>query len=124
LQQFHLNNKYKKWSTNHIVECLIQPLVAALTMVIHSYGHETSEWPQIYERDPEFATTYHMLGINTTVTDFHLQDELLCHLSHLYVPSSKGENIILEDHYSRVEGHFGVENTLVVLHQHFYWSKI
>jgi hypothetical protein len=70
LQQFHLNIKYKTGSTNHMSDCLSRPPVATLTMVLHSCGHETSGWPQLYERDPDFTTTYHMLGTNTIVTDF------------------------------------------------------
>jgi hypothetical protein len=48
LQQIHLNIKYKTWITNRVVNCLSQTLVAALTIVLHSYGHEASEWPQLY----------------------------------------------------------------------------
>jgi hypothetical protein len=62
LQQFHLNIKYKIGSTNHVVDFLSIPLVEALTIVLDSCGHETSGWPQLYETDPDFATTYQMLG--------------------------------------------------------------
>jgi hypothetical protein len=75
LQQFHLNIKYKTCISNHVIDCLSRPPVAALTTVLHSCGHETSEWPQLYQQDPDFATTYHLLGTGTTVTDFHIQDD-------------------------------------------------
>jgi hypothetical protein len=65
-----------------------------------------------------------MLGTNTIVTDFHLQDGLLCHLGHLCIPSSERAKMIWESHYSRVAGHFGIEKTVAVLQQHFYWSKL
>jgi hypothetical protein len=71
LQQFHLNTKYKTWNTNRVVDCLGRPPVATLTMVLHSYEHETFVWPQLYEKYPDFSTTYHMLGTNIIVTDFH-----------------------------------------------------
>jgi hypothetical protein len=93
-------------------------------MVLHSCGNETSGWPQIYERDHDFATTYHLLGTNTIVIDFHLQDGLLCHLSHLCVPSSERAKLIWEAHYSQVAGHFDVEKIVAILQQHFYWSKL
>jgi hypothetical protein len=32
--------------------------------------------------------------------------------------------MIWESYYSRVAGHFGVEKTMVVLQNHFYWPKI
>jgi hypothetical protein len=43
LQQFHLNIKYKTWSTNCVTDCLNRPPVVALTTVLHSYGDEASE---------------------------------------------------------------------------------
>jgi hypothetical protein len=94
LQQFHLNIKYKTGSTNHVVDFLSRPLVATLTTVLDSFGHETSGWPQFYETDPDFATTYQMLGANAVVDNFHLQDGLLCHLGYICVPSSEKVKLI------------------------------
>jgi hypothetical protein len=94
LQQFHLNIKYKTGSTNHVIECLNRPPVAAPTTMLHSCGHEASEWPQLYQQDPDFATTYQLLGTCMNVTDFHIQDKLLCHLVHLCVPTRKHVNPI------------------------------
>jgi hypothetical protein len=115
LQQFHLNIKYKIGISNSVVDYLSRPLVAALTTVLYSCGHEASQWPQLYQQDLNFATTYHLLGIGAPVTDFHIQDELLCHMGHLCVPTSEHAKMIWEAHYSRVAGHFGVEKTVVVL---------
>jgi hypothetical protein len=112
LQQFHLNIKYKTGSTNHVVDCLSRPPVTALTTVLDSCGHETSGWPQLYETDPDFATTYQMLGANIVVDNFHLQDGLLCRLGHICVPSSERVKLIWESHYSWVAGHFGIEKTV------------
>ena len=100
MQQFHLNIKYKTRSTNHVIDFLNRPLVAALTTVLDSYGHETYGWIQLYETDPNFATTYQMLGANTVVDNFHLRDGFLCHLGHIYVPSSERVKLIWEAHYS------------------------
>jgi hypothetical protein len=72
MQQFHINIKYKTGVSNHVVDCLSHPHVAALTTMLHSCGHETSEWPQLYQQDLDFATTYHLLGTGATVTDFHI----------------------------------------------------
>jgi hypothetical protein len=88
--------------------------------VIDSYDHETSIWPQIYDIDPDFDNTYQLLGVNTTVTNFHIQDEMLFHMVHLYVPSSEQEEMILEDHYSWVVGNFSGGKRMAVLQQHFY----
>ena len=58
LQQFHLNIKYKKGSTNQVVDCLSRRPVVALTMVLNSCGHETSTWPQLYGNDPDLTPIY------------------------------------------------------------------
>ena len=124
LQQFHLNIKYKKGSTNHVADCLSRPPVAALTTVLNSCGHETSGWSQLYDSDPDFSATYRAVCADTPVPDFHLQDGLLCHLGHLCVPSSERAKLIWEAHYSRVAGHFGTEKTVAVLQKYFYWPKL
>jgi hypothetical protein len=123
LQQFHLNIKYKTCISNPVVDYLSWPLVVALTTVIHSCGHEASKWPQLYQQDPDFATTYQLLGTSAIVTDFHIQDKLLFHLVHLCVPTRESTKMIWEAHYSEVAGHFGVEKIVVVLQKHFYWPN-
>jgi hypothetical protein len=65
-----------------------------------------------------------MLGANSVVANFHLQDGLLCRLGHLCIPSREHVKMIWEAHYSRVAGHFGIENTVPVLQKHFYWPKL
>jgi hypothetical protein len=61
-----------------------------------------------------------MLGANAVVDNLDLQDGLLCHLDHIYVPSSEQVKFIWEVHYSRVAGHFSVEKTVALLQKHFY----
>jgi hypothetical protein len=71
-------------------------------MVLDSCIHETSGWPQLYETDPNFATTYQILGVDAVVDNFHLQYGLLCHVGHICVPSSERVKMIWEAHYSSV----------------------
>jgi len=52
LQQFHLNIKYKKGNTNNVADSLSRQPIMALTTMLNSYGHETSEWPLLYKSDP------------------------------------------------------------------------
>jgi hypothetical protein len=96
----------------------------ALTTMLHSCGHEAFEWPQLYLQDPDFATTYHLLGTCPTVTNFHIHQKLLCHMFHLCVHMREHAKMIWESHYSRMERHFGVEKTMAVLQKHFYWPKL
>jgi hypothetical protein len=92
--------------------------------VLHSCGHEASKWPQLYQHDLDFATTYHLLGTGMNVTDFHIQDGLLCHMGHLCVPASEHAKFIREAHYSWMAGHFGVEKIVAILQKHFPWPKL
>jgi hypothetical protein len=111
-------------STNRVVDCLKRPPVVALTTVLESCGHETYGWPQIYETESYFATTYQMLGANAIVANFHLRDRLLWRLGHICIQSRERAKLIWEAYYSRVTGHFGIEKIVAMLQKHFYWSKL
>ena len=76
LQQFHLNIRYKKGSTNNVADCLSRPPIVVLTTILNSCGHETSDWPLLYESNPEFSHTYKALLGGMQVPNFHLQDEI------------------------------------------------
>ena len=120
LQQFHLNIIYKKGSTNHIAECLNQPPLFALSKMLNSRKHETSKWPKLYDIENDFVISYQTLQAGRSLSNFHLQGQLLCHLGHLYVPSSEHDNMIWEAHYSQLIGHFNIEKTVAVLQKYFY----
>jgi hypothetical protein len=64
------------------------------------------------------------LGTSETVIDFHIQDGIVCPLSHLCVPTSERAKLIWESHYDWVAGHFGVDKIVVVLQKKFYWPKL
>jgi hypothetical protein len=98
--------------------------VATLTTMIHSYGNEASEWPQHYQQDTDFTTTYQLLGTGANATNFHIQDKLLCHMGHLFVPAREHANPIWKAHYSWMAGHFGMDKIMVILQKHFYWPKL
>ena len=93
-------------------------------MVLNPCNHETYGWPQLHDSDPKFSPNYQALCVGTPVVDFQLQEGLLCHLGHLYVPSSESAKMIWEAHYSRVAGHFGIEKIVAVLQKYFYWPKL
>jgi hypothetical protein len=92
----------------------------ALTIVLNSCGHETFDWMLLYKSDPEFIHAYNTLLEGKKVPNFHLQDALLCHLGHIFVPSRERAKMIWEVHYSRVAGHFGVDKTMAVLQNYFH----
>ena len=65
--------------------------------------------------DPEFNHTYETLLEGNPVPKFHLQDVLLCHMGHLFVPSSEHAKMIWEAHYSQVARNFRVEKIVTIL---------
>ena len=99
-------------------------MTMAITTVLNSCGHKTSDWSLLYKSDLEFSHTYHTLLKGNQVPKFHLQDVLLCHMGHVCVPSSEHVKMIWEAHYSRVTRHFGVEKIVVVLQKYFYWPNL
>jgi hypothetical protein len=102
-------------TSNRVAKCLNRPPVAALTTMCLSCGHEASKWPQLYQQDTNFATTYKLLGTGASITNFNIEDKLLYHLGHLCVPTREHAKLIWEAHYSRVARHFGFEKTVVIL---------
>ena len=80
LQQFHLNIKYKKGSTNNVQDYLILPPIMVITTVLNSCRHGTSDWPLLYKSNPKFIHTYQTLLEGNQVPKFHLQGVLLCHM--------------------------------------------
>lgn len=92
--------------------------------MLDSCGHETLGWLYLYRRDSKFSTTYQILLEGKQVVVFHLQGTLLCHLGHLCVPSSKHAKMILEENYSWVARHFGVEKIVAVLQKYFCWMNL
>ena len=124
LQQFHLNIKYKKGSTNNVADCLSQPPIVVITTVLNSCGHETYDWPLLYKSDPEFSHTYRTLLEGHQVSNFHLQNALLCHMGHLCVPSSECAKTIWEAHYNQIVGHFRVEKTVAIIQNYLYYPNL
>ena len=82
-------HQVQKGSTNNVADYLRRPPIVAITTVLNSCGHKTSDWLLIYKNDPEFSHTYKALLGGMQVPKFHLQDALLCHLGHLFVPLSE-----------------------------------
>ena len=72
----------------------------ALMTMLNSFGHETAEWSHLYKSDPEFNNTYQTFLEGKKAPNFHLHVALLCHLGHLYVPSSEHAKMIWEVHYN------------------------
>ena len=107
-----------------MADCLSRPPIVGLTMVLDLCGHQSSKWEQLYGIDPDFSNIYSSLVEGKHVSDFHLQDGLLCHVGHICLPTKERKKMIWEAHYSHVAGHFGIGKTTSILQKHFYWQKM
>ena len=98
LQQFHLVIKYKKGSTNKLVEILSRPPTSNLTvlgtlMYLDPFTHDS--YREAYSEDENFKEVFHQLHSQSHVhdgdnkIDQNLQDGLLYMLDKLCLP--KGE---------------------------------
>ncbi|CAL9070965.1 unnamed protein product, partial [Musa textilis] len=79
---------------------------------------------ELYSEDAEFSSTIDNCkrGVQGT---YSLQDGFLFKGNRLCVPkSSFRELLIREAHGGGMAGHFGVNKTLEVLQEHFYWPKM
>jgi len=96
LQQFHLVIKYKKGSTNKLVDMLSRSptsKITALGNLMHMDTFTHDAYRESYSKDGDFKEVYQQLQIHVNNGDntvgYHLQDGLLYRLDKLCVP--KGE---------------------------------
>ena len=123
LQQFYLVIKYKKGTSNKVVDMLSRPpIIASIVLKNASLSHEI--YIEQYATDDDFKEIYEKLTNGTQVEDYYLQGKLLYHLGKLCVPTSERVHVIREAHTSLVSGHFGVGKTLAHLQRLVYWPRM
>lgn len=50
--------KFKNTNTNYVAYFLSWPLIVTLTIILNSFGNDTSRWTQLYANDLEFTTQF------------------------------------------------------------------
>ena len=89
LQQFHLVIKYKKGTSNKVVDMLSRhPIILKNA----SLSHES--YIEQYATDDDFKEIYEKLTNGTHVEDYYLQGKLLYHLGKLCFPISERVHVI------------------------------
>ena len=79
---------------------------------------------ELYANDDDFASVYGACE-KTTFGKFYRLDGYLFRKNRLCVPnSSMRELLVYEAHEGGLMGHFGVQKTLDVLHEHCFWPKM
>jgi hypothetical protein len=104
LQQFYLVIKYKKGTSNKLVDMLSRPPIAA------SLSHDS--YVEQYVVDEYFKEVFEKLTHGAQVENYYLQGKILYHLGKLCIPTSERVHVIREAHISLVSGNFGVGKTM------------
>jgi len=92
LQRFHIIIKYKKGSTNTVVDFLSQPPIYFLLQVLDSSYFGFVKWKSLYAVNSDYADIIAQLtnppvAKEDSLGDFHLKDGLLYRLGLLCVSS-------------------------------------
>jgi hypothetical protein len=114
LQQFHLVIKYKKGTSNKVVDMLSRPpIVASIILKNTSLYHDS--YVEQYAIDEYCKEVYEKLTHGAQVENYYLQGKLFYHLGKLCIPTSERVHAIREAHTSLMFGHSGVGKTMAHL---------
>jgi hypothetical protein len=120
LQQFHLVIKYKKGTSNKVVDMISRfPIYASIVLKNVSLSHDS--YVEQYATDEDFKKNYEKLTHVAHVENYNLQGKLLYHFGKLCIPTSERVHVIREAYTSLVFKHFGVGKTMAHLQRFFYW---
>ena len=109
LQEFHLVIRYKKYIYKKVVDILSRPIISASTLLKHnSVFHEI--YVEQYACHNDFQDVYASLSQGNQVEelDYHVHNNLLCHLGKHCIPQGERVSVIREAHTSLIVRHFGV----------------
>ncbi|KAG7567857.1 Reverse transcriptase domain [Arabidopsis thaliana x Arabidopsis arenosa] len=114
--------KYKKGKENVVADALSRRYALIATMEAKVMGFEHIK--EMYKDDPELGECYkdHGKGLYQA---FYLQDGFLFKDKRLCIPQGSMRDLILsEAHGGGLMGHFGVDKTLAVVMEHFFWPHL
>ncbi|KAG7564287.1 Reverse transcriptase domain [Arabidopsis suecica] len=114
--------KYKKGKENVVADALSRRYALIATMEAKVMGFEHIK--EMYKDDPELGECYkdHGKGLYKA---FYLQDGFLFKDKRLCIPQGSMRDLILsEAHGGGLMGHFGVDKTLAVVMEHFFWPHL
>lgn len=123
LQQFHLVIKYKKGTSNKVVDMLSRPPISS-SIIFHNASLYFESYVEQYANNNDFKEIYATLTHGSQVDNYHLQGKLLYHLGKLCIPIGERVHVIREAHTSLVFGRFGVEKTLFHVQRFCFWPHM
>jgi hypothetical protein len=93
LQQFHLVIKYKKGTSNKVVDMLSRlPIATSIILKNTSLSHDS--YVEQYAIDEDFKEVYEKLTHGAHVENYCLREKLLYHLGKLCIPTSERVHVI------------------------------
>ena len=114
--------KYKKCKKNIVVDALSRRYALVTSLDAKLIGFEYVK--ELYEHDSDFAQIF-VACEKGAFNNFHRVDGYLSKENKLCVPqSSMRELLVREAHGGGLMGHFGVNRSLNILHEHFFWPKL
>ncbi|KAF7831615.1 Transposon Ty3-G Gag-Pol polyprotein [Senna tora] len=91
---------------------------------LESFSYVIKYKQELYAHDSDFADLYHACK-NAAFNKFYRHDGFLFKNKQLCIHvCSVREMLVRESHSGGLMGHFGVQNTLDILNEHFYWSNM
>jgi len=122
LQSFQFVIKHQKGVMNKGADALSRRYTLMSSMKARVIGIE--EVKSSYKDDPDFGEIF-LKCLNHAVKDFYILDGFLFKGNRICVPkSSLRISLVKEFHEGGMAGHFGIEKTLQLIGEYFYWPKI
>ncbi|XP_074315595.1 uncharacterized protein LOC141651798 [Silene latifolia] len=125
LQSFTFSSKYKDGKQNIVADALSRRYSLPTVMEQKVLGFEFMK--ELYKDDPDFYEDWLAQTEGTKIqgTKFLLQKGFLFHGNKLCVPRGSYRDLLIKEvHSSELGGHFGVQKTLDILQEQFYWPKM
>jgi len=122
LEQFQYVIKYKKDKSNVVVDALSRRHALFSTLETKFIGFKHTK--ELYDHDPDFASKYYAC-VHPSQNGFFRHNDYLFKEKQLCVPKGSMRRLLVKEAYAGVlMGHFGVQKTLDMLQEHFYWSHM
>ncbi|XP_048228312.1 uncharacterized protein LOC125369576 [Ricinus communis] len=114
--------KYKQGKENVVADALSRRYALLASLETKLLGFEYIK--DLYVDDHDFGSIFHACE-HGAIDKFYRHDGFLFKEKRLCIPMcSMRELLVRESHEGGLMGHFGVQKTLDVLHDHFYWPKM
>ncbi|KAI4343331.1 hypothetical protein MLD38_027853 [Melastoma candidum] len=122
LQAFNFVLKHKPGAKNVVADVLSRKMMLLSAMETKLIGFEYLK--ELYKDDEDFGAIFVQCA-QQAIDRFHQVNGFLFRDSKLCIPrSSTRELLIREIHGGGIAGHFGVDKTLAMLQEHFYWPRL